>query len=449
LNTRHDMHDDIYYAKPGAQIIDLDFVVARNVKVPRFLYTQVDKYTTAITEYYQQIVNAYNLNHATNKHKLSDGFHNLVNRAIQRLLAAGVAVHLPNGVQKKSKIKMIAKNKRPVDFMQVTITYMSKRRCANGFKLSGRDGHKGVISRIIPDADMPVDDYGFRADIVIDPSSVFARMTMGPLYEPAINRTSEFVRRRVVAEYNQEPHLAWETLLDYYNDINPNYAALIKRIMTTDSYISSHIENCIKHGIALHIPPGLNTINLDLIQKLRSKWGVMMSPVTFTQRDMDNNLIGTFRTKKPVCIGSKYIVVLCKLPDPSSPGVAHISQYNTPMKTPPADRIKHPIRQSPIRLGEDEGRIGIMDLEDAAEWVRLMCLQANSPKGVEAVCEALLTEAFPTRINRINLTNAELLNSNTIVLLFRHLLATAGLATTTHGPYPQQSLKEKLDVPLF
>lgn len=295
---------------------------------------------------------------------------------------------------------------------------------------------KGVICKIIDDADMPTDDFGFRADLVIDPASIFARMNVGQIYEQAINRTSEFIRRSIQQVYATTSNDAWRILIEYYEDVNPNYAKLIVDTKKTQAKIDEHLKEVIRGGIFLHIPPGLETANLDLIRKLKTKYQIPLSPVTFTQRDEDKNIIGTFRTKKNVCIGSKYLYLLCKIPDPSSPGVAHTNQYNTPIKSPPSDKLRYPIRRAPSRLGEDEGRISLMDIKDPKEIVRLMCLQANSQKGVDMLIEEILRNPHPTRINRIPISNEELLNSNTIVLMFRHMMATIGLGSSELGPHP-------------
>jgi hypothetical protein len=445
LSSLQPSHDDIYTAPPGSYILDITVQAARSTGMPKSLYAQADKYLTAANRYWLEIVRVYSQQRQTIP-DLGDDFHTLVTTAIRRLIAAGTDVKLP-GIGKRPKAtKLIAKNNRPVEFMEITITYATKRPCAPGFKITGRDGEKGTISRILPDADMPVDDFGMRADLVVDPNAHFARMTMGPLYEPAINRTSEFVRRQMKAA--ADPQVAESLLLDYYNDINPNYAALVRRVKAAPHAMAAHVQDCIHTGIRQHIPPGLDTIGMPLIHKLKQKWNVPISPVTFTQRDADGNAAGTFRTKMPVCIGSKYVYLLCKVPEESSPGVAHINQYNTPMKAPPADRYKYPIKRGPIRFGEDELRLISMDLEDPREHMRLMCLQGASPKGLTMLIEALLTAEFPTRIPRIAISNAELLHSNSVVQVFTHMMSTMGLGSSTKGATPLLSeLFEDIQLP--
>lgn len=57
------------------------------------------------------------------------------------------------------------------------------RKVVVGDKLAGRHGNKGVISKIIPSADMPYMEDGTPIDIIISPLSVLARMNLGQLLE--------------------------------------------------------------------------------------------------------------------------------------------------------------------------------------------------------------------------------------------------------------------------
>jgi DNA-directed RNA polymerase subunit beta len=65
----------------------------------------------------------------------------------------------------------------------VTIKVAQIRKVTVGDKLAGRHGNKGVISRIIPVADMPHLEDGTAVDIIISPLSVLARMNLGQLLE--------------------------------------------------------------------------------------------------------------------------------------------------------------------------------------------------------------------------------------------------------------------------
>jgi DNA-directed RNA polymerase subunit beta len=66
---------------------------------------------------------------------------------------------------------------------QVIVKVAEKRKIKVGDKLAGRHGNKGVISKIMPVADMPHLEDGTPIDIIISPLSVLARMNLGQLLE--------------------------------------------------------------------------------------------------------------------------------------------------------------------------------------------------------------------------------------------------------------------------
>jgi DNA-directed RNA polymerase subunit beta len=58
-----------------------------------------------------------------------------------------------------------------------------KRKLQPGDKMAGRHGNKGVISRIVPQEDMPYLDDGTPVDIVLNPLGVPSRMNVGQILE--------------------------------------------------------------------------------------------------------------------------------------------------------------------------------------------------------------------------------------------------------------------------
>ena len=57
------------------------------------------------------------------------------------------------------------------------------RKITQGDKLSGRHGNKGVISRILPEEDMPFLADGTPVDIMLNPLGVPSRMNLGQVLE--------------------------------------------------------------------------------------------------------------------------------------------------------------------------------------------------------------------------------------------------------------------------
>ncbi len=66
---------------------------------------------------------------------------------------------------------------------KVVVKVAQIRKVTVGDKLAGRHGNKGVISKIVPNADMPFLEDGTPVDIIISPLSVLARMNLGQLLE--------------------------------------------------------------------------------------------------------------------------------------------------------------------------------------------------------------------------------------------------------------------------
>ncbi|OGD10238.1 DNA-directed RNA polymerase subunit beta [Candidatus Amesbacteria bacterium RIFOXYB1_FULL_44_23] len=80
---------------------------------------------------------------------------------------------------------------------RVIIKVAQIRKISVGDKLAGRHGNKGVISRIVPTADMPYLSDGTPVDILISPLSVLARMNLGQLLEARLGWAMDKLKKKV------------------------------------------------------------------------------------------------------------------------------------------------------------------------------------------------------------------------------------------------------------
>ena len=67
--------------------------------------------------------------------------------------------------------------------MLVKVYVAQRRKLSVGDKMSGRHGNKGVVSRILPEADMPFMANGQPLDIVLNPLGIPSRMNVGQVLE--------------------------------------------------------------------------------------------------------------------------------------------------------------------------------------------------------------------------------------------------------------------------
>lgn len=65
----------------------------------------------------------------------------------------------------------------------VRVYIVQKRKIHEGDKMAGRHGNKGVISRILPEEDMPFMPDGTPVDIMLNPLGVPSRMNIGQVLE--------------------------------------------------------------------------------------------------------------------------------------------------------------------------------------------------------------------------------------------------------------------------
>jgi DNA-directed RNA polymerase subunit beta len=85
----------------------------------------------------------------------------------------------------RDKIEKLAKgDELPPGVIKMVKVYIAiKRKLQVGDKMAGRHGNKGVVSRIVPEEDMPFTEEGVPVDIVLNPLGVPSRMNIGQILE--------------------------------------------------------------------------------------------------------------------------------------------------------------------------------------------------------------------------------------------------------------------------
>lgn len=86
----------------------------------------------------------------------------------------------------KSEIEFMRKGDTDLDpgvIRQVKVYVATKRKLQVGDKMAGRHGNKGVVAKLVPEADMPYMSNGEPIEIILNPLGVPSRMNMGQLLE--------------------------------------------------------------------------------------------------------------------------------------------------------------------------------------------------------------------------------------------------------------------------
>ena len=95
-----------------------------------------------------------------------------------------------------------------------------KRRLQVGDKMAGRHGNKGVLSRILPEEDMPRTEDGTPVDMVLNPLGVPSRMNVGQILETHLGWAAREIGHKFDAELKAgaTPAQMRKRLREFYND---------------------------------------------------------------------------------------------------------------------------------------------------------------------------------------------------------------------------------------
>jgi DNA-directed RNA polymerase subunit beta len=96
----------------------------------------------------------------------SESIHRLLDEKERKLNSLKRGDELPSGVQQMVKVYVA-----------------TKRQISVGDKMAGRHGNKGVISKVLPEEDMPFLADGTPVDILLNPLGVPSRMNVGQILE--------------------------------------------------------------------------------------------------------------------------------------------------------------------------------------------------------------------------------------------------------------------------
>ena len=101
--------------------------------------------------------------------------------------------------QYSEKISKLTKgDELPPGVIKLVKVYLAiKRKLSVGDKMAGRHGNKGVVSRLLPEEDMPYLSDGTPVDLVLNPLGVPSRMNVGQILETHLGWAAREIGRQV------------------------------------------------------------------------------------------------------------------------------------------------------------------------------------------------------------------------------------------------------------
>jgi DNA-directed RNA polymerase subunit beta len=105
----------------------------------------------------------------------------------------------------RDKIERLSRgDELPPGVIKMVKVYIAiKRKLQVGDKMAGRHGNKGVVSRILPEEDMPYLEDGTPMDIVLNPLGVPSRMNVGQILETHLGWGARELGRQLQKAVNE------------------------------------------------------------------------------------------------------------------------------------------------------------------------------------------------------------------------------------------------------
>ncbi len=123
-----------------------------------------------------------------------------------------------------------------------------KRKLSVGDKMAGRHGNKGVVSRILPQEDMPFLEDGTPLDIVLNPLGVPSRMNIGQVLEVNLGFAAKHLGWRVMTPVFDGAHES--DIKDMFHDLGIREDG---KSLLTDGRTGRRFDNPVTVGIMYYL----------------------------------------------------------------------------------------------------------------------------------------------------------------------------------------------------
>jgi DNA-directed RNA polymerase subunit beta len=118
---------------------------------------------------------------------------------VQRVLSRySEQIEILNEIFENKKQKLMKGDELPPGVIKTVKVYVAtKRKLSVGDKMCGRHGNKGVVSRVLPEEDMPFFEDGTPVDLVVNPLGVPSRMNVGQILETHLGWASKALGKEI------------------------------------------------------------------------------------------------------------------------------------------------------------------------------------------------------------------------------------------------------------
>lgn len=257
---------------------------------------------------------------------------------------------------------------------------------------------------------MPVDDFGNRAEVIIDPFASISRSIIGRSYEPKVNAcfrdlakrikvqlniTSDKVTKEYLTALNMDGQVTklFDHVLGFYKIVSPKQYSWYENV--SDEIKLEELAHILSGSRVIYFPANNQVNYIDMVEALNKHYPNDISPVTYRGNSGEIR-----RTKTNVLVSSMYILALDKPgEDWAAVNSGRLQHYGVLAQINDSNKFASRVRLQPPRVfGETEFRNLVAN---TSKFVAAEIMDRNNNReSMEMVVEAQLYAESASQIKR-------------------------------------------------
>ena len=306
----------------------------------------------------------------------------------------------------------------------IEFSVMENRVLGIGDKVADRYGGKGVVSKIIPQENMPKLPNGQYIDMIKNSSTMYNRENAAQVFELELNYISMNILD-LIRESKITAEDALDMIYKFLDIISPGEADYMRRYTARYDYneLIMFIESMLARTcIYVSNLPVTECIDIDILAKLYDAFPWIEQCYLQVPMINSNNQIRYVQTRRPVVAAPQYCIRLKQFAEEkfSATSLSSTNIMNENAKSKAAKNYKEPHSSTPIKFGQMES--GDLDHMGSEIVALLLMLHSSSPHGRRLVEQIAVGDPYNVDVRldtRAKSRSAEKLNARLKTMGYR------------------------------
>lgn len=306
----------------------------------------------------------------------------------------------------------------------IEFSVMENRVLGIGDKVADRYGGKGVVSKIVPQENMPKLPNGQYIDMIKNSSTMYNRENAAQVFELELNYISMNILD-LIRESKITAEDALDMIYKFLDIISPGEADYMRRYTARYDYneLIMFIESMLARTcIYVSNLPVTECIDINILAKLYDAFPWIEQCYLQVPMVNSNDQVRYVQTRRPVVAAPQYCIRLKQFAEEkfSATSLSSTNIMNENAKSKAAKNYKEPHSSTPIKFGQMES--GDLDHMGSEIVALLLMLHSSSPHGRRLVEQIAVGDPYNVDVRldtRAKSRSAEKLNARLKTMGYR------------------------------